>query len=316
MSAPRRAGLAALAALVFAALVVGALKAESPGASGDRIGASADDAGPGGLASWAALLRAADHSVERQDETPADAELDPQATTVLIDPGHLTSGDLDALRELVEAGGHLVVGGDVTATALRELADTPIELDGGGSSSTARPLVAAPEVDGVVEVEAGGGNAIARAGGALPLLAEGGEGALAALATPGDGRLVVVADSTPLENERIGAADNAQFALNVAGAPARPVHFVERVRSEPGTGLSTLPVTWLWVFGGLLLAGLCLIAARVRRLGPPEQATRPLPPPRRAYVDAIAAQLARVGDRDGAALILAKLRDNRPEVDR
>jgi hypothetical protein len=315
MSSLRRVGLGVVAGLLVVALLVGALQAESPGASGDRIEASADDAGPGGLASWAALLRAADHSVERLDETPADAELDPGATTVLIDPGHLTSGDVDALGELVDAGGHVVVGGDVADAALRELADTPIELELDGSGSAAQPLVAAPEVDGVAEVEAGGGAAITRAGSALPLLGDS-QGALAALATPGSGRLVVVADATPLQNELIGAADNAQFALNLAAAPDRPVHFVERVRSEPGEGISALPTTWLWAFGGLLLAALCLIAARVRRLGPPGHATRPLPPPRRAYVDAMAAQLARVGDREGAALILAKLRDNRPEVHR
>jgi hypothetical protein len=315
MSAPRRAGLGALAALLVVAVVAGALRAESPGASGDRIEASADDAGAGGLASWAALLRAADHSVERIDETPAGAELDPRATTVLVDPGHLTSGDLEALREVVDAGGHLVLGGDVEAAALRELADTPIALEFGGSGSAAQPLVAAPEVDGVGEVESAGDAAITRAGSALPLLGDS-RGVLAALATPGAGRLVVVADATPLENELIGAADNAQFALNLAGPPDRPVHFVERVRSDPGEGISALPATWLWVFGGLLLAALCLIAARARRLGPPEQATRPLPPPRRAYVDAMAVQLARVGDREGAELILAKLRDNRPEVHR
>ena len=46
-------------------------------------------------------------------------------------------------------------------------------------------------------------------------------------------------------------------------------------------GLGLAAAVWLW--------------ARSRRLGPPEDETRPLPPPRRAYVDALAGTLARTG---------------------
>jgi hypothetical protein len=43
----------------------------------------------------------------------------------------------------------------------------------------------------------------------------------------------------------------------------------------------------------LTLAALLGVVAAGRRLGPPEDAARPLPPPRREYVDAVAVSLAR-----------------------
>jgi hypothetical protein len=52
---------------------------------------------------------------------------------------------------------------------------------------------------------------------------------------------------------------------------------------------------------GLLLAALAWVASRIRRLGPAEDERRPLPPPRRAYVDAVAATLARTRKPSAAA---------------
>src|SRR5205823_840298 len=45
------------------------------------------------------------------------------------------------------------------------------------------------------------------------------------------------------------------------------------------------------------LGVLTFMLARVRRLGPPEAEERPLDPPRREYVEALAATLARTRDR-------------------
>jgi hypothetical protein len=55
-----------------------------------------------------------------------------------------------------------------------------------------------------------------------------------------------------------------------------------------------------WALVLLGLSALVLIAARWPRLGPPEPPERPLFPPRRAYVDALAATLARSRDRTAA----------------
>jgi hypothetical protein len=53
--------------------------------------------------------------------------------------------------------------------------------------------------------------------------------------------------------------------------------------------------------GGGVLAALLGLLAYGRRLGPAEARARELPPPRAAYVDALAIALARTGDRPGAA---------------
>jgi hypothetical protein len=126
----------------------------------------------------------------------------------------------------------------------------------------------------------------------LPLL-EGASGAATAVRSLGSGRIVLLADPSPVRNGSIVEADNARFAVALAGPDGRAVEFVERVATPPGAGLGALPSSWWWVFGGLLLAALTLIAARARRLGPPDLPARELPPPRKIYVDAIAASLAR-----------------------
>ena len=55
---------------------------------------------------------------------------------------------------------------------------------------------------------------------------------------------------------------------------------------------------------GLGLAGLLLLASRARRLGAPDAPPRALPPPRRAYVEALASALARTRDSAGTAVPL------------
>jgi hypothetical protein len=59
------------------------------------------------------------------------------------------------------------------------------------------------------------------------------------------------------------------------------------------SGLGAIPGRWQAALVGLTLAALLGLIAAGRRLGPPEEADRPLPPPRREYVDAVAVSLAR-----------------------
>jgi len=65
-------------------------------------------------------------------------------------------------------------------------------------------------------------------------------------------------------------------------------------------GFAALPARFKWALVLLALSALVLIAARWPRLGPPEPPDDPLFPPRRAYVDALAATLARTHDRTAA----------------
>jgi hypothetical protein len=107
--------------------------------------------------------------------------------------------------------------------------------------------------------------------------------------------VIVLADASPLQNRGLAAQDNAAFALALS-TPGEPVTFLETVHGYgAATGLGALPAGARWGLLGLLLAGLAFAWSHARRIGPPEDAERPLPPPRADYVDALAGSLARTG---------------------
>lgn len=247
---------------------------------------------PEGLAAYASLLAAYDHPVRRVREPPGERPLDPSDTAVLLDPGALPSQDVDALREFVREGGRLVVGGESSDFWLDLLLDRP---PGWSSSEVrrARPIVPVPETAGVEEVEAEGPGVWRDAGQALPVIAGDG-GSTVAVANVGRGRVVLLADPSPLQNRLLDHADNSALGLAVAGARGRTVDFLEGVHGyEPATGLAAIPWSWRLALGGLIVAALVLMLARGRRLGPPEAESRELAPPRRAYVESLAALLSR-----------------------
>jgi hypothetical protein len=133
-------------------------------------------------------------------------------------------------------------------------------------------------------------------------------GALLLVLTAGRGRIALLADTSPLQNRLLGEADNAALALALSGRG--PLTFVESVHGYgPARGLAALPARFGWALIGLALAALVLMVARGRRLGPPEPERRDLPPPRRAYVDALAATMARGNAREeGVAPVRAEAR--------
>jgi hypothetical protein len=117
----------------------------------------------------------------------------------------------------------------------------------------------------------------------------------------GSGRVTLLADSSPLQNRLLGQADNAALGLALAGPRGRPVAFLESYHGYgAGSGLSALPLAWKLLLGGLGLAALVYAVARGRRFGPPEEEGRTLAPPRREYVDSLAAVVARSKRRDDA----------------
>jgi hypothetical protein len=102
------------------------------------------------------------------------------------------------------------------------------------------------------------------------------------------GDVTLLADSSPLENARLARADNAAFALDLAGSG--PLVFYEPQRAN---GLAALPGNAKGALVLLLVAAGVLMLARGKRFGPVEADARELPPARVAYVDALAATLAR-----------------------
>jgi len=303
MTRPQRIFVIALIALIAGGVLLSQVSGTGSGGERSTLG-SPDDVGPSGLAGFAQLLDSSDHDVERVAEPPSDGDLDSEKTTFLLSPGSITAADANALRDLASDGGRVIVGGDPGDEGLSRLLDTNAEVEDGGSATLA-PLTIAPEMAGVETVESGDPQVISPAGSALPIF--GSEGEPSVVATDVDeGRVIVIGDGALFQNSEIVNADNAGFALNLAGPEGREVELVEAVRTPPGSGLSALPGAWGWAAMGLLVAALVLAWSRGRRLGPVEHESRPLPPPRREYVEAVAGALVRTRDPQTA---IAPLRD-------
>ena len=267
-------GVAAAVVLVNLALRELDRATRSPGGPASSSFATA----PEGVAAYAELLERFDRPVIRLRETPADAELDPAATLVVLEPVGLTTDDGRAVQRFLAAGGRLVWGGPPSgwlesvapgaAPEWRGDAETTVRGPFGGDARSVRT--------------AGEGAWVERSAGGSLLVRE----------RVGAGRALLLADPSPLQNRLLGQADNAALGLELAGE--RPVLFAESVHGYgAASGIDAIPGRWLWVFAGLLLAALTLALARGRRLGPPERETRRLPPARAEFAEAIATLLAK-----------------------
>jgi hypothetical protein len=280
--------VAVVVALVAITVVVDAL-VPSPGGPRSSSFATAPD----GFAAWADLARRSGREVRTLRERWSDDTLPAEGTVVVLDPDDFTRGQARALRRFAEGGGRVVAGGMDPGPWIDELA-RGLEWERGGEED-ARVLVPAPETGAASALRTGAEGRWERAGEALPL----DDGPIVLVRTAGEGRIALVADPSPLQNRLLDDADNAALALALAGPG--PVTFVESVHGYgTATGLAALPARFRWGLILLGLAGLLLIAARWPRLGPPEPPEEPLFPPRRAYVDALAATLARSRDRASA----------------
>jgi len=299
MTGRRRTAAVIVGALVAFSLLANLVEHLTPRPHGPRSSSYATSSD--GLAAYASLLADHGHPVRRIRRPPSERPLDPQATVVLLDPGLIGPQDAAALRAFLRAGGRLVVGGEfpedwapgLLQEAPPEWTETPVEVG--------RPIVPVPETAGVGEVEAAGPGAwTSETGQAVPVIADGG-GSIVAVASVGRGRAILFADASPLQNRLLDHADNAALGLAVAGRQGRPVAFLESVHGyHPASGFAAIPWSWRFALGGLIIAALGLMLARGRRLGPPQAEGRELPPPRRVYVESLAAVLARTKRPDEA----------------
>jgi hypothetical protein len=140
--------------------------------------------------------------------------------------------------------------------------------------------------------------------GALPALA-GGDRTLLVAAGVGAGRVLLLADASPLDNARLDEADNAAFGLGLAGPRGRAVVFAESYHGYgKSSGVAAIPGRWKTLLLLGIAAALVLMVARGRRLGPAEPERRELAPPRRDYVEALASLIGRARDRPAVAAAL------------
>lgn len=290
-----------VAAVVGLVLVVNLglalLQSVTGGADPGGPASSSFATGADGLAGWADLLARSGVAVERIERPLDEADLPTGAALVIADPASLEAGDAAAALDFAAAGGRLLLLGAAAAPLLEPVAGSPVEWRPDGPE-LARPLIPGAGAgvgagsDGVAEVRAGSGRYV-DPGAMLPVLGAAGEVVAASAAVGQGGTVVGVADSGIVANERLDEADNAAFALALAG-DRDTVLFAEVVHGYGrATGLRTLPSSWKWAGLGLLVAALAFAWAHGQRFGPPEDRRRPLPPPRRAFVDAVAAGLAR-----------------------
>jgi Domain of unknown function (DUF4350) len=284
-----------VAGLAIAAALVNQFTPHSSGTPSSSYASAAD-----GLAGYAELLIQAGHRVNRLRVTPAGASLDPGQTVVVLDPSVIVPDDVRALRSFVARGGRLIAGGRDPGAWLGEL------LSGAPSWSPQAPrewtpLLPVPETAGVSSAVGDGTGAWNNPAATLPVLGQADE-SLVTVVKLGAGRVVLLADSSPLQNHLLADADNAALGLALAGPAARPIAFEEAVHGYgERSGLAALPTRWKWALLGLLAAALVAVAARFRRLAPPRPPAPAPQPPRRAHVEALASALDRTGHPGQAA---------------
>jgi len=268
------------------------LESTTRGADETAPRSSSFSTGSTGVAAWAELLRRNGHSTEAVRGGLDDEFLDTSATLVVLDPDSVSSDEEQVVRLFVEAGGRLVAGGGSSTALLRALLEQPPEWTYEGARRV-RSESDALEVDGLGEVVTEGDGSWSEVGSTEAVLGTD-DVTLATVADVGGGRVVMLADASPLQNRLLDRADNAALALQIVGDGE--VLFAEGQHGYgDATGLGAIPGRWKVALVGLALAALVGAVAAGRRLGPPEDQARALPPPRRLYVDAVAESLARTG---------------------
>lgn len=224
---------------------------------------------PRGFAAWAELAKRNGIPVVALRERLRRAELPAGATVVALDVPDLPVKDARALRAFADRGGHVVAGGRRPQNWVDVFDEALIWSPTGSLARRAgdRHLT----TSGRGSWTPGGGLVVERRGATL------------------------LADASPLTNQRLAQADNAAFALDLTGRG--PLIFAESAHGY-GTarGLAALPGNAKGALVLLLAAALLYLLARGKRFGPVEAEARPLAPRRVEYVDAVAA-LLRKADR-------------------
>jgi Domain of unknown function (DUF4350) len=289
LNRPWRIGLGVLAAVVVFNVGLAFVRSLTGGTPGGPP-SSSYSTGAEGAAAYAELLQRSGYRVERLRRAPSEATLDPRETLLLLDPGFVTREDARALARFVHDGGRLVVSGSA-GEWLDGIVGEPPDWSPDEVRSP-EVLAPVPEVAGVRRVTTAGRGAWT-GGDALPALGSD-DRALLAVDHEG-GRVLLLADQSPLQNRLLDDADNARLGVGLAGPAARPVRFLESFHGYgEATGLRAVPARWWAAFGLLAAAAVVLMLSRGRRLGPPQAPERDLPPPRRVYVESLGGVLARI----------------------
>ncbi|HEV2360625.1 MAG TPA: DUF4350 domain-containing protein [Acidimicrobiales bacterium] len=306
LSRTARAGVVVVSILLVANAAVALVSNATAGYVPSGPQSSSLATGDTGYEAWARLLsQYGHHAIGRLTQTIDDSDVPTSDTLVIADPRTLSAGESQTVEDHLRSGGSVVTAGVSTAPLLAFLLGSGAPKWDSTPAFDETTLGSHPETAGVEEVVTSGlGGSWSTTGDSTPILGPSGDGQfgsttaasgdyLATVTTVGAGRLGMIADSSVFANDDIASKDNAQFGLDVVGAGG--VVFDENAHGYGGgaRGFAGLPIRWQWGLAVGLLAVLVWMWSRGRRMGPAELVGRPLPPARRAYVDALATGLAR-----------------------
>jgi len=286
-------------------LIAGLFQSATPPQPQDGPRGSSYATHSAGTAALADLLERNGYEVSRMRRPVAELRPGPEDVVVLVQGGTLEPDDLETLNEFISSGGRFV--------AIESDLDGIVAVPPSKSTATsaiATSLLSVGPFHGVVTATPG--MVWADPGSLLPMVGSQ-DGVLVGMETRAEGIVVALSDATIVENDEIDRADHALLALDAIGDTTGTVRFIEYVHgfTRP-TGLAALPDRWKQAFAILAVAGVIWLVARGTRFGPVEETDRSLPPPRSAYVDALALTLAAGKDPDaGVALDEAIVRELR-----
>jgi hypothetical protein len=246
-----------------------------------------------GVAAYASLLREYGYATRHQRGRLDESTFVPEQTLIVLEPQTVTEDDTATMLRFVTEGGRLVIGGEAPSY-LRGLRDAPPEWS---RQAPERYADLDPSLAPARHVETAARGSWTDTGSRRDLVRQGTNTLVTAEAV-GDGEIVFVADPSFIENGRLDRADNAAVALALAGPPGRDVVFAEGVHGyDERAGLAAIPTRWKIAGLALAIAAVAFVWARGRRLGPPDQRSRELPPARALYVDALSQTIERARDR-------------------
>ncbi len=215
-----------VAVVVLAAALIKLTSVLTEGSSPQGPDSSSFSPAPDGLAAFSELLtRNGDHVA--QLTTPLDEVSPPPGSTVVVAaPTSWQSDDSTTLARVLHSAGTVVVAGQPPAGLVSAvLGAIPGPSWSADEVAGSVPVGSGPLVFGVAQVDSTGPGSWSTTGGTTPVLASdaGGAGTFLALsARVGTGTLVLLASPSPLQNRLIGQADDAAFALDIAGPAVEP----------------------------------------------------------------------------------------------
>ena len=244
-----------------------------------------------GVGAWHDVLVDLDRAVE-QSRIPFPESTFGESTTVVVvnpDSDEFDRGYADALVSHARSGGRVLLVGVEEEDSLFDLAFRQEVGEEGSAEAVSDPLT------GDVE-EVAVGESMRYVGSDLDVLVADDAGAVVVRWDVGDGELITISGPWMFTNGRIDQGDNAILAVRLTGGGV--VVFDEYVHGfGADTGFSGLAATIMTVVIVGVVAALVAMWAGGKRIGPPEQLVRALPPARAEYLDAMARTLMKTNDK-------------------